>query len=106
VRTFISTPAGAAHMNLTKFTLYTAAGCIPWVLLLGVIGVEVGERWEEWRDKLHYFDYAVIAAIIGLVIYLLIRRRGGGETAKADQDTQGEGRRGEPRGEAKPATEA
>jgi membrane protein DedA with SNARE-associated domain len=90
VRTFISTPAGAAHMNLTKFTLYTAAGCVPWVLLLGVIGVEVGERWEEWRDKLHYFDYAVIAAIIGLVIYLLIRRRGGGE----------------PSGEAEPATEA
>ena len=89
VRTFISTPAGAAHMNLAKFTTYTALGCIPWVLLLGVIGVEVGERWEEWRDKLHYFDYAVIAAIIGLVIYLVIRRR-----------------RGEPRGEAEPATEA
>jgi membrane protein DedA with SNARE-associated domain len=106
VRTFISTPAGAAHMNLTKFTIYTAAGCIPWVLLLGVIGVEVGERWEEWRDKLHYFDYVVLAGIVGLVIYLLIRRRGGGETPKPGQDTQGEERRGEPRGETEPATEA
>ena len=36
-------------------------GCIPWVLVLGIIGVEVGARWEEWRDKLHYFDYVVIA---------------------------------------------
>ena len=60
VRTFISTPAGAAHMPFWKFTVYTAAGCIPWVLLLGFIGVEVGENWEEWRDKLHYFDYVVI----------------------------------------------
>jgi membrane protein DedA with SNARE-associated domain len=89
VRTFISTPAGAAHMPFWRFTLYTAAGCIPWVLMLGFVGVKVGENWEDVRDKLHYLDYAVIAAIIGLVIYLLIRRR-----------------RGEPRGEAEPATEA
>jgi membrane protein DedA with SNARE-associated domain len=107
VRTFISTPAGAAHMPFWRFTVYTAAGCIPWVLMLGVIGVEVGERWEEWRDKLHYFDYAVIAAIIGLVIYLLIRRRRGGQGAEVGPTTPSEGRRGgEPRGEAEPATEA
>jgi membrane protein DedA with SNARE-associated domain len=98
VRTFISTPAGAAHMNFLRFTIYTAAGCIPWVLMLGVIGVEVGERWEEWRDKLHYFDYAVIAAIIGLVIYLLIRRRRGGAASGGQAE--------EVRGEAEPATEA
>ena len=48
-------------MNLAKFTIYTAAGCIPWVLMLGFIGVKVGENWEEWRDKLHYFDYVVLA---------------------------------------------
>ena len=50
VRTFISTPAGAAHMNFAKFTLYTAAGCIPWVLMLGFIGVQVGSNWEEQWD--------------------------------------------------------
>lgn len=75
VRTFISTPAGAAHMPLGKFTLYTAAGCIPWVLMLGYIGVKVGENWEEWRDKLHYFDYVVLAGIIGLAIYFLVKWR-------------------------------
>jgi membrane protein DedA with SNARE-associated domain len=75
VRTFISTPAGAARMPLARFTLYTAAGCIPWVLLLGYIGVKVGENWVEWRDKLHYFDYVVLAGIIGLIAYLLIQRR-------------------------------
>jgi membrane protein DedA with SNARE-associated domain len=75
VRTFISTPAGAARMPLGRFTVYTAAGCVPWVLMLGVIGVEVGDRWEEWRDKLHYFDYVVIAGILGLIVYALIRRR-------------------------------
>jgi membrane protein DedA with SNARE-associated domain len=98
VRTFISTPAGAAHMPLGRFTLFTAAGCIPWVLMLGIIGVEVGERWEEWRDKLHYFDYVVIAAIVGLAAYLLIKRRRGAKDAG--------GRAEEPRGDAEPATDA
>jgi membrane protein DedA with SNARE-associated domain len=43
--------------------------------MLGVIGREVGERWEEWRDYLHYLDYAVLAAILIGIVYLLIRRR-------------------------------
>ena len=35
------------------------AGCIPWVLVLALIGREVGDNWEEWQDHLHYLDYAV-----------------------------------------------
>jgi membrane protein DedA with SNARE-associated domain len=75
IRTFISLPAGVARMPFWRFTLFTLAGCVPWVLMLGVIGREVGERWEEWRDYLHYLDYAVIVAIAIGIAYLLIRRR-------------------------------
>jgi membrane protein DedA with SNARE-associated domain len=78
IRTFISLPAGIARMPFWRFTLLTLAGCIPWVLMLGVIGREVGSRWEEWRDYLHYGDYVVLAAIVALVVWLLIRRRRGG----------------------------
>ena len=95
VRTFISTPAGAAHMPFWRFTTYTALGCIPWVLLLGFIGVQVGERWEDWRDKLHYFDYVVIAAILAGAVYLVIRRRrsrtrDGVASAEGPQRAEGE----------------
>jgi membrane protein DedA with SNARE-associated domain len=75
IRTFISLPAGVAKMPFWRFTILTLAGCVPWVLMLGVIGREVGERWEEWRDYLHYLDYAVLAAILIGIVYLLIRRR-------------------------------
>ena len=75
IRTFISLPAGVARMPFWRFTLLTLAGCIPWVLMLGFIGREVGARWEEWRDYLHYGDYVVIAAILLGIAYLLIRRR-------------------------------
>ncbi len=77
IRTFISLPAGVARMPLGRFVVFTLAGSIPWVLMLGIIGREVGERWEEWRDYLHYADYAVIAAVVIGIAYLLIRRRRG-----------------------------
>jgi membrane protein DedA with SNARE-associated domain len=75
VRTFISLPAGIARMPFWRFTILTFAGCVPWVLMLAVIGREVGDSWEDWRDYLHFLDYAVLAAIGCGVAYLLIRRR-------------------------------
>jgi membrane protein DedA with SNARE-associated domain len=75
VRTFISLPAGVARMPFWRFTVLTLLGCIPWVLMLGLIGREVGARWEDWQQHLHYLDYAVLAALLMGIAYLLIRRR-------------------------------
>ena len=77
VRTFISLPAGVARMPVGKFVVFTVAGSIPWVLMLAIVGREVGDRWEEWRENLHYLDYAVGAALGIAIVYLLIRRRRG-----------------------------
>jgi membrane protein DedA with SNARE-associated domain len=81
IRTFISLPAGVAKMPFWRFSALTLAGCIPWVLMLTFIGQEAGERWESWKDSLHYVDYAVVAAIVVGVVYLLLRRRRGGPPA-------------------------
>ena len=78
IRTFISLPAGIARMPFWRFTALTLIGCIPWVLMLGAIGVSVGDNWEEWRGHLHYIDYAVVLAAVVLVVYLLVKRRRGG----------------------------
>jgi membrane protein DedA with SNARE-associated domain len=75
IRTFISLPAGVARMPLGRFVAFTLAGCIPWVLMLAIVGREVGDRWDQWKDHLHYLDYAVVAAIVIAIGYLLIRRR-------------------------------
>jgi membrane protein DedA with SNARE-associated domain len=56
------------------------------VFLLTFIGQQVGERWETWKDNLHYVDYAVLAAIVLGVIWLFVRRRrssGGAPAADA-----------------------
>ena len=81
IRTFISLPAGIARMPFWRFTVFTLLGCIPWVFMLTFIGKEAGDNWEDWKDSLHYFDYAVAAAIVIGVVYLLIRRRRGGRPA-------------------------
>jgi membrane protein DedA with SNARE-associated domain len=75
IRTFISLPAGVARMPLQRFILFTVAGSIPWVLTLAIVGREVGDRWDQWRDNLHYVDYAIVAAVVIAVVYLVARRR-------------------------------
>jgi membrane protein DedA with SNARE-associated domain len=82
IRTFISLPAGVARMPFWRFTAFTLAGCIPWVLMLTLVGRSVGDNWEQWRHNLGYLDYVVLAAIVGGVIYLVIRRRRGGGDAE------------------------
>lgn len=84
IRTFISLPAGVAKMPFWRFTVLTLLGCVPWVLMLALIGQAVGENWEEWRDKLHYIDYAVVAGVLALIAYLIVRRVRGGGGPQAD----------------------
>jgi membrane protein DedA with SNARE-associated domain len=73
VRTFISLPAGVARMPFWKFSILTFAGCVPWVLLLTFIGKQVGANWVDWKDKLHYVDYAVAAIIVLGAAYIGLR---------------------------------
>ncbi len=76
VRTFISLPAGVARMPFWRFTLFTVIGCVPWVLGLTLIGVQVGPSWDRWRHRLEYLDYVVaVALIVGVAIYVIRARR-------------------------------
>ena len=75
IRTFISLPAGVARMPFWRFSALTLAGCIPWVLMLTVIGQQAGANWESWKDSLHYVDYAVAAGIVIGVVWLVVRNR-------------------------------
>jgi membrane protein DedA with SNARE-associated domain len=85
VRTFISLPAGVARMPFVRFSVLTLLGCVPWVLMLTLIGREAGDNWEKWKDNLHYVDYTVIALIVIGVVYLVVRarrrRKAGGDPA-------------------------
>src|SRR5437763_6381846 len=66
VRTFIAFPAGVARMNLTRFTVYTFLGSLPWCLGLAYVGQVLREQWdknETLKSWFHRFDF-----LIGVVI--------------------------------------
>jgi membrane protein DedA with SNARE-associated domain len=99
VRTFISLPAGVAKMPFWRFTIFTFLGCVPWMFMLTYIGLQVGSRWEQWKDSLHYVDYAVAAIIVLTAVYLFVKwRRGGGRDGGIESDqveTRADARRDE-----------
>jgi membrane protein DedA with SNARE-associated domain len=75
IRTLISFPAGAAKMPLTKFLIYTTAGCILWNSLLIYVGYYLGNNWPEVASVSHYILIAVIVALALAISGYLIRRR-------------------------------
>jgi membrane protein DedA with SNARE-associated domain len=85
IRTFISLPAGVARMPFWRFTVLSLLGCLPWVFMLTFIGKQAGDNWERWKDNLHYVDYAVAAAIVIGVAYLVVRAR----RRRADEASRG-----------------
>ena len=64
-------------ISFWRFTILTVAGCIPWMLGLTLVGRAAADNWDDWRSRLHYVDYAVLAMIIVGVVVLLVRRRRG-----------------------------
>jgi membrane protein DedA with SNARE-associated domain len=91
IRTFISLPAGVARMPFWRFSALTLAGCIPWVLALALLGKGVGSKWHEWKDHLQYLDYVVVAAIVALIVWALIRRRRGRAQAATEMSGRSAG---------------
>jgi membrane protein DedA with SNARE-associated domain len=69
VRTFISLPAGAARMPFWRFSIATVAGCIPWILMLTLVGKAARDNWDDWKNRLHYVDYGVAVLIVLAVAY-------------------------------------
>jgi membrane protein DedA with SNARE-associated domain len=89
VRTFISLPAGMGRMPFWRFTVYTLLGCIPWVIFLTWLGVEAGDNWGAIEAQLKWLDYVVVAAIVGVIVWLVVRRLRKGRPSGADPEAEG-----------------
>ncbi|GAA2175564.1 DedA family protein [Arthrobacter parietis] len=81
VRSLISLPAGAEHMPLATFTLFTVAGSLLWNVLLIGLGYFLGTQYHLVDQYSQYFDlflYAALAAFLGWLIFRRVRRRRAG----------------------------
>jgi len=76
VRTFISFPAGVARMPLGKFIFYSAAGALPWSMLLVFAGERLGANWVEIRHALAPFDLLIAVVFVAAVMLFIWWRLG------------------------------
>lgn len=74
VRSLISLPAGAQRMSLVTFTVFTVAGSGLWNTLLISLGAALGDQYELIDQYSKYLNYAVWAAVVVLVGWLVVRR--------------------------------
>ena len=87
VRTFISLPAGFAHVDIKQFLFYTFIGSLPWTALILGAGMMLGESWTLLTEIGHEASIAfvVICVLLGAGLYLRHCRR---KKARGDADPE------------------
>ena len=77
IRTFISLPAGFAHVDLKKFVFFTIAGSLPWTALILACGMMLGKSWEIMLSVGHEISliFIGVCAVGILLLYFRYRRR-------------------------------
>ena len=75
VRTFISLPAGFAHVDVRKFLALTFAGSLPWTMLIIFAGMMLGESWRVLTKVGHEASIAFVIFVILVIAAWYFRRR-------------------------------
>jgi hypothetical protein len=84
VRSLVSLPAGAEHMPLARFSVFTIAGSALWNAVLIGLGWLLGSRYDLVDQYSGWLNWIVVAAVVGLVAWLVVRRvRHGSRTGSA-----------------------
>ena len=74
VRTFISLPAGFAHVNLKQFLFYTFIGSLPWTALILFAGLKLGENWKNLLEIGHEASILFIIVCVIIIAALYFRK--------------------------------
>lgn len=86
VRQLISIPAGLARMGLARFVLFTTLGAGIWNTVLAALGYycsripglstkeQVVELAGKYSHEIGYVLFAVVALVVGLLIYKAIKK--------------------------------
>jgi membrane protein DedA with SNARE-associated domain len=74
-RSFVSIPAGLFEARLGRYTVLTAIGSAIWCFAWAGAGWGLGASWESVHNAFKYVDYAVVAGIVLVAAYLVLRVR-------------------------------
>lgn len=74
-RSFISIPAGVFESPFGRYNVLTVLGNGVWCLALAGVGWGLGSSWQSFHDNFKYVEYAVVAGILLLAAYWILRMR-------------------------------
>jgi membrane protein DedA with SNARE-associated domain len=75
VRSFISIPAGIFRLPFWRYTILTLIGSAAWCFAFAGAGWGLGRSYETFHHDFRFADYAIVAGILALLIYFVVRRR-------------------------------
>jgi len=75
VRSFVSIPAGIFRVGLGRYTVLTLAGSALWCFALAAVGWALGSSYQHFHHAFDYVEVAVVAGVLLVAAYLLLRRR-------------------------------
>ena len=85
VRSFISIPAGVVRMPIVRFTVLTFLGSAIWCFAIAGAGWALGSSYERFHHDFAYVEYAVVAAVIVFVVWLILRWRSSAAEARSER---------------------
>ncbi|UPW04002.1 DedA family protein [Rhodococcus pyridinivorans] len=73
-RSLISIPAGVTRMPIWQFLAFTTAGSLIWNAIFVLAGYQLGENWSAVEPYAEALQYVVIAVVVAVIGYGLVRR--------------------------------
>jgi membrane protein DedA with SNARE-associated domain len=74
VRTYISFPAGLSRVDLTKFSILTFVGALPWCAALAIVGYELGKNYDRISGPVE--KAAIVIALLVVLVLIVWYLRG------------------------------
>jgi len=86
IRSFISIPAGVFRMTFWRYSVLTLIGSAVWAFAIAGAGYAAGKSYERFHHDFSYVEYAVVALVLALVAYLIVRLRRSSQNAAGAQE--------------------
>ncbi len=76
IRTYVSFPAGLAHVDLLRFSVLTFVGALPWCAALAGAGYGLGSTYDRISGPIEKAAIAIAVIVVaGLVVWIVRGRQ-------------------------------
>src|SRR5919199_6517280 len=86
IRSFVAIPAGIAELRLRRFLPLALVGIAVFCFGLAGAGWAVGRSYDRVHGAFRYVDYAVVAGVVLLAAYLVVRKRRSSKLSRRAED--------------------